>query len=95
MNYNKKYEIGINGNKVYFKNLKTNTIGMIYNGYSSERVDYRNSHKETLNLEFGYADKNGDYINYYKTVEITWYPLSSEYTVRQNDWTYEMEIVKK
>ena len=39
--------------------------------------------------------KNGDYITYPKNVEITWYPLSSEYTVRQNDWTYEMEIVKK
>ena len=95
MNYNKKYEIGINGNDVYFKNLKTNTIGKIYNGYSSERIDHRNSYKETVNLKFGYADKNGDYIDYYKTVEITWCPLSSEYTVRQNDWTYEMEIVKK
>ena len=95
MNYNKKYEIGINGNNVYFKNLKNNTIGMIWNGYSSERIDRKISHKENLNLEFGYADENGDYINYYKNVEITWYPLYSEYTVRQNDWTYEMEIVKK
>lgn len=95
MNYNKKYEIGINGNNVYFKNLKTNTIGMIWNGYSSERIDRKISHKENLTLEFGYADKNGDYITYPKNVEITWYPLSSEYTVRQNDWTYEMEIVKK
>ena len=95
MNYNKKYEIGINGNNVYFKNLKNNTIGMIWNGYSSERVGRKSTRKENLTLEFGYADKNGDYITYPKNVEITWYPLSSEYTVRQNDWTYEMEIVKK
>ena len=95
MNYNKKYEIGINGNNVYYKNLKTNTIGKIYDGFSNNRIDRNNSHKENLNLEFGYADKNGDYVNYYKNVEITWYPLFGEYTVRQNDWTYKMEIVKK
>ena len=95
MNYNKKYEIGINGNNVYFKNLKTNTIGMIWNGYSSERVDRKNFHKENVTLEFSNVDKSGSYVPYYKNVEITWYPLSSEYTVRSNDWTYEMEIVKK
>ena len=95
MNYNKKYEIGINGNNVYYKNLKTNTIGMICNGYSSERVDRNNSHKENVTLEFGNVDKSGSFVSYSKNVEITWYPLFGEYTVRQNDWTYEMEIVKK
>ena len=95
MNYNKKYEIGINGNNVYYRNIKTNTIGMIYNGYSSERVDRKNFHKENVTLEFSNVDKSGDFVSYSKNVEITWYPLYSEYTVRQNDWTYEMEIVKK
>ena len=95
MNYNKKYEIGINGNNVYYKNLKTNTIGMICNGYSSERIDRNNSHKENVTLEFSNVDKSGTFVSYSKNVEITWYPLSGEYTVRQNDWTYEMEIVKK
>ena len=95
MNYNKKYEIGIDGNNVYYRNLKTNTIGMIYNGYSSERVDRKNFHKENLTLEFSNVDKSGDFVYYSKNVEITWYPLSSVYTVRQNDWTYDMEIVKK
>ena len=95
MNYNKKYEIGINGNNVYFKNLKHNTIGMIYNGYSSERVDRKNFHKENVTLEFSNVDKSGDFVSYSKNVEITWFHLSGEYTVRQNDWTYEMEIVKK
>ena len=95
MNYNKKYEIGINGNNVYFKNLKTNTIGMIWNGYSSERIDRKISHKENVTLEFSNVDKSGDFVSYSKNVEITWYHLFGEYTVRQNDWTYEMEIVKK
>ena len=95
MNYNKKYEIGINGNNVYYRNLKNNIIGMIYNGYSSERVDRNNSHKENVTLEFSNVDKNGTYVSYSKNVEITWFHLSGEYTVRQNDWTYEMEIVKK
>ena len=95
MNYNKKYEIGIDGNNVYYRNLKTNTIGMIYNGYSSERVDRKNFHKENLTLEFSNVDKSGDFVSYSKNVEMTWCALYSEYTVRQNDWTYEMEIVKK
>ena len=95
MNYNKKYEIGIDGNNVYFRNLKNNTIGMIHNGYSSERVDRKNFHKENLTLEFSNVDKSGDFVSYSKNVEMTWCPLSSDYTVRQNDWTYEMEIVKK
>ena len=95
MNYNRKYEIGINGTNIYYRNLKTNTIGMICNGYSSERVDRNNSHKENVTLEFGNVDKNGNYVAYSENVEMTWYPLSSEYTVRQNDWTYKMEIVKK
>ena len=95
MNYNRKYEIGINGNNVYYKNLKTNTIGSIYGGFSNERIDRNNSHKESVTLEFGNVDKNGNYVAYSENVEMTWYPLSSEYTVRQNDWTYKMEIVKK
>ena len=95
MNYNKKYEIGINGNNVYYRNLKTNTIGMIYGGFSNNRIDRNNSHKENVTLEFGNVDKNGNYVAYSENVEMTWCALSSEYTVRQNDWTYEMEIVKK
>ena len=95
MNYNRKYEIGINGTNVYYRNLKTNTIGNIYGGFSNERIDRNNSHKENVALEFGNVDKNGNYVAYSENVEMTWYPLSSEYTVRQNDWTYKMEIVKK
>lgn len=95
MNYNKKYEIGINGNDVYFKNLKTNTIGRIYGGFSINRIDRNNSHKENVALEFSTVDKSGTFVYYSKNVEITWCPLYSEYTVRQNDWTYDMEIVKK
>ena len=95
MNYNKKYEIGINGNNVYYRNLKTNTIGMIYGGFSNNRIDRNNSHKENVALEFSNVDKSGTFVSYSKNVEITWCPLFGEYTVRQNDWTYEMEIVKK
>ena len=95
MNYNKKYEIGINGNNVYFKNLKNNTIGSIYGGFSINRIDRNNSHKDNVTLEFSNVDKSGNFVSYSKNVEINWYHLSSEYTVRQNDWTYEMEIVKK
>ena len=95
MNYNRKYEIGINGNTVYYRNLKNNTIGRIGGGFSINRIDCNNSHKENVTLEFSNVDKSGNFVSYSKNVEITWYPLSSEYTVRQNDWTYEMEIVKK
>ena len=95
MNYNKKYEIGINGNNVYYRNLKNNTIGRIYGGFSNNRIDRNNSHKENVTLEFGNVDKNGNYVAYSENVEMTWCALYSEYTVRQNDWTYEMEIVRK
>lgn len=94
MNYNKKYEIGINGNNVYYKNLKNNEVYPIYGGFYSNRIDQNNSHKEPITLNLGTV-VNGDFVPVVKNIEITWYPLSSEYTVRQNDWTYEMEIVKK
>ena len=95
MKYNTKYEIGISGTNVYCKNLKNNQISNIYGGFSTDRIDKNNSRKENVTLEFGSADKNGDYVSVFKNVEMTWYPLLSEYTVRQDSWSYEMNIERK
>ena len=98
MKHNMIFEIGRSTNykETFYRKIKekNEVHNLVDSNINFETVDFKNSYKEKVTLKQGYVDKKGDFKWDIREVEIVWYPLSSEYTVRQG-WNYECRIEKK
>lgn len=98
MNYNRTFEIGVskNRNETFYRKIKAkdDVYNLVDTNINFETVDFHNSYTEKVTLKQGYVDKKGDFQWDIREVDIEWYPLNENYTVRQG-LDYECRIEKK
>jgi len=98
MKYNVNFEIGRSTDykETFYRrtNKKNEVFNLTNSNINFSTVDFGNSYTEKVTIKQGYVDKKGDFRWDIREVEVKWYPLSSEYTVRQG-WDYECRIEKK